>query len=70
MKTLKDFMKIEKNRAWGYPLGGQKLELAAKMAQDASKSAFQEALEASWERLGKPKREPSWSKIEAGRVFF
>ena len=46
------------------------MELAAKMAQDASKSDFYEALEASWERLGKPKREPSWSKIEAGRVFF
>ena len=40
------------------------------MAQDASKSDFLEALEASWERLGRPKREPSWSKIEAGRVFF
>ena len=40
------------------------------MAQDASKSDFSEALEASWERLGRPKREPSWSKIEAGRVFF
>ena len=44
------------------------MELAAKMAQDASKSDFQEALEASWERLGRPKREPSWSKIEA--FFF
>ena len=32
---------------WGYPLGGNKLELAAKIAQDASKSGFQEALEAS-----------------------
>ena len=46
------------------------MELAAKMAQDASKSGFQEALEASWGRLGMPKREPSWSKIEAGRRFF
>ena len=45
--------------AWGYPLGGQKLELVAKIAQDASKSGFQEALEASWGRLGRPKREPS-----------
>ena len=40
LKTLNDFMKIEKNRAWGYPLEGQKLELAATMAQDASKSDF------------------------------
>jgi len=45
------------NRAWGYPLGGKRLELAAKMAQDASKRGFQEALEASWGRLGRPKRE-------------
>ena len=56
--------------AWGYPLGGQKVELAAKMAQDASKSGFQEALEASWGRLGRPKMEPSWSKIEAWRLVF
>ena len=51
-------------------MGGQTLELAAKMARDASKSDFSEALEASWGRLGRAKREPSWSKIEAGRVFL
>ena len=40
LKTLQDLTKIEKDRAWGYPLGGKKLELAAKMARDASKSDF------------------------------
>ena len=63
-------IKIEENWARGYPQGGKKIEFAAKMAQDASKSGFEEALEAPWGRLGRPKREPSWSKIEAGRVFF
>ena len=53
----------------GYPLGCPKMELAAKMAQDASKSGFEEALEASWVHLGRPKREPSWSKIEACSFF-
>ena len=61
---------IERSLAWGHPLGCPKMELAAKMAQDASKSGFKEALEGPWGRLGRPKREPSWSKIEAGRVFF
>ena len=56
--------------AWEYPLGGKQIELAAKMAQDASKSCFQEALEASWGRLGMPKREPNWSKIEAWKHFL
>ena len=40
LKTIKDLIKIQKNRTRGYPLGGKKLELAAKMAQDASKSDF------------------------------
>ena len=31
---------------------------------------MQEALEASWGRLGRPKREPSWSKIAARMLFF
>ena len=39
--------KIEENCAWGYPQGGPKIEFAAKMAQDASKSGFTKALEAS-----------------------
>ena len=46
------------------------MELADKMVQDASKSGFQEALEASWGRLGRPKRGPKETKIEVGRVFF
>ena len=58
------------NWAWGYPQGGQKIEFATKMAQDAAKSGFKEALEASWGCLGRPKRELSWSKIEAWRQFF
>ena len=33
-------IKVDKICAWGCPLGGKKLELAAKMAQDASKSDF------------------------------
>ena len=69
-KPLQIAQKIEKDRAWGYPLGGNKLELAAKMAQDASKSGFQEALEVSWGRLGRPKRELSWSNSEAWRQVF
>ena len=63
-------MKNHVNWAWGYPQGGQKIEVATKMAQDAAKSGFREALEASWGRLGRPKREPRGTKIEAGRVFF
>ena len=51
-------------------MGRNKFELAAKMAQDASKSGFSEALEASWGRLERPKRKLSWSKIEAWRQFF
>ena len=46
------------------------MELAAKMAQDASKSGFKEALDGPWRRLGRPKREPRGTKIDAGRVFF
>ena len=49
---------------------GGKIELAAKMAQDAYKSGFQEALEASWGHLGRAKREPREANIEAGRVFI
>ncbi len=56
------------------------MELAAKMAQDAFKSGFKEALEAPWEALGRPKREPRWAnikpkrgprgtKVDASRVF-
>ena len=40
LKTIDNLIKNTENWAWGYPLGGQKLELAAKMAQDASKSDF------------------------------
>ena len=40
LKTIRSSSNIEKNTAWGYPVGGPKLELAAKMAQDASKSDF------------------------------
>ena len=40
LKTIENWSKIEKIGPGGYPLGGQKLELAAKMAQDASKSDF------------------------------
>ena len=40
LKTINKLIKNRENWAWGYPLGGQKLELAAKMAQDASKSDF------------------------------
>ena len=49
------------------------MELAAKMAQDASKKGFQEALEASWGRLGRPKREVQGAKLEQNRsleAFF
>ena len=46
------------------------MEVAAKMAQDASKSGFGEGLEASWRRLGAPKRGPRGTKIDVGRVFF
>ena len=45
----------------------QKMELAAKIAQAASKSGFEEALDASWRRLGRPKREPRRAKIEPKR---
>ena len=62
-------MKIEPGGTLG-DRGCQKSEFAAKMAQDASKRGFKEALEASWGRLGRPKREPKGTKIEAGRVFF
>jgi len=71
--SFKNHQKLIKNRrklSPGVPPGRPKIEFAAKMAQDASKSDFQEALEAPWGRLGGPKMEPSWSKIEAGRVFF
>ena len=37
--SFENNLKINKDRE-KYPLGGQKLELAAKMAQDASKSDF------------------------------
>ena len=63
-------MKNEENCAQGHPQGGKQIEFAAKIAQDASKSGFKEALEAPWGRLGTPKMEPSWNKIEAGRVFL
>ena len=56
--------------AWGYPQGGPKIEFGTKLAQDAAKSGFKEALEASWGRLGRPKREPREAKIEVGRMFF
>ena len=46
------------------------MELAAKMGQDASKNGFKEVLDAYWKRLGKPKRDPRGTKIDAGRVFF
>ena len=59
-----------KSRARGYPPGGQKIEVEAKMAQDASKSGFGEGLEASWRRLGAPKRGPRGTQIDVGRVFF
>ena len=62
--------KIEENLARGYHQGGKQIELAAKMAQDASKSGFKEALEGPWRRLGMPKRVPRGSKIDAWRVFF
>ena len=59
-----------KNLAWGYPRGSQKLELAAKMAKDASKSGFGEGLETSLGRLGALKSGPRGTKIDVGRVFF
>ena len=43
-------------------MGSKKLELAAKMAQDASKSGFQEALEASWGQL-KLEQSQSWEVV-------
>ena len=60
---------MRKIRPGGTP-GMQKNQLGSNLAQDASKSGFKEVLEAPWGCLGRPKREPSWSKIEAGRVFF
>ena len=69
-KNQRVLIKHRKNLGPGVPPGRQKIEFAAKMAQDASKSGFEKVLEASCGRLGRPKREPSWSKIEAGRVFF
>ena len=47
LKTLNDFIKIEKIWPGGTPWEAKKVELAAKMAQDASKSDFKMALEAS-----------------------
>ena len=65
-----NYLKIVKIWPGGYPQGGQKIEFGTKMAQDAAKSGFKEALEASWGRLGRPKREPREAKIEVGWVFF
>ena len=42
----------------GTPREANKIEFGTKMAQDAAKSGFQEASDASWGRLGRPKREP------------
>ena len=71
LKKSSNFVqKIRKMLPGGTPREAKKIGFAAKMARDASKSGFEEALEAPWGRLGRPKREPSWSKIEAGRVFF
>ena len=57
--------------AWGYPLGGKKLELAAKMAQDASKSGFLRGLGGL---LGAPWEAQEGAKLEQNRsldaVFF
>ena len=61
---------IEKSSLGGTPQEAKKIELAAKMAQDASKRGFGEALEASWGRLGRPKKGPRETKIEVGGVFF
>ena len=49
--------------AWGYPSGGKKLELAAKMAQDASKSGFQEV----GGLLGAPWGAQEGAKLEQNR---
>ena len=69
-KTSYFYIFFNKKLGQGVPPGRQKNELGSNLAQDASKSGFKEALDASWGCLGRPKREPSWSKIEAGRVFF
>ena len=70
VEELKKSLTFYKKIGPGVPPGRQKIELGSNLAQDASKSGFKEALEASWGCLGRPKREPSWSKIEAGREFF
>ena len=50
------------------------MELAAKMPQEASKSCFEEALEASWRRLGGalggPRGSQEGNKSVLGGIFF
>ena len=57
-------IKNRENRAWAYPLGGQKLELAAKMAQDASKEWFLRCLGGL---LGAPWEAQEGAKLEQTR---
>ena len=51
--------------AWWYPLGGHKLELAAKMPQDASKSGLGGLLGAPWEaqEAAKLEQNRSWEAV-------
>ena len=56
--------------AWGYPLGGPKLELAAKIAQDASKSGFKVPWRHLGGALGGPRGSQERPKSKLGGCFF
>ena len=53
----KKISKIDKELSPGVPPGMQQIERGSNLAQDASKSGFKEALEASWEDQKGAKRD-------------
>ena len=69
MKNNQNLIKIEETCVRGYPQGGKQIEFAAKMAQDASKSGFEEALEALGGALGGPKGSQEGPKSKLGGFF-
>ena len=69
VKTIENRLEIEKIGPGGTPWEAKNRNLQLGWPKMLP-SGFEEALEASWARLGRPSREPSWSKIEAWRLLF